>query len=180
MSSFFMDLEFLCDEDFVYENDIIAICILPDDEGMELTEYIRPYDEDFEVSEYCTDLTGITKENLNDKKYFDEVYDDILELVGEDDNVYVWGNMDLEAVYKQSMEIAGQLEFNIIDFQDEFMKFCGMKFRPGLKKVYEALTGNVDIKHHDVRNDTMMLREVYRRFREDSKGVMRQTKGRMR
>lgn len=180
MKAYFMDLEFLCDTDFVYEEDVIAVCLLSEDKTFEYTSYVRPYGDDFEVSEYCTSLTGITGEELKDKPYFDEVYDEMLEIIGEEDAVYVWGNMDLEAIYKLSMEISGQLEFNIVDFQDEFMKYCGMNYRPGLKKVYEALTGDLEIKHHDVKNDTIMLKAIYDLFRDDPKGVMRQTKGMMR
>lgn len=180
MKAFFMDLEFLCDQDFVYEEDVIAVCLLSEDQDFEYTKYVRPYEDDFTVSEYCTALTGITREDLADKPYFDDIYDDLLDIVGESDDVYVWGNMDLEAIYKLSMEISGQLEFNIVDFQDEFMKFCGMSYRPGLKKVYEALTGDLEIKHHDVKNDTIMLKEIYKMFQNDPKSVMRQTKGMMR
>ena len=140
MRPFFMDLEFLCDENFAYEDEVIAICLLSEDESYELTSFVKPYAEDFEVSPYCTTLTGISKEDLIDKPYFSDLYEQMIENTQEEDVIYVWGNVDLEAVYKLSIEIAGELEFNIEDFQDEFMKYCGIAFRPGLKKVYEALT----------------------------------------
>lgn len=180
MKNYFMDLEFLCDVDFAYEDDIIAICLLSEDDSYELTSLVRPYDEDFEVSEYCTTLTGISKADLIDKPLFSDLYEQMIENTSDDDILYVWGNVDLEAVYKASVEIAGELEFNIVDFQDEFMKFSGISFRPGLKKVYEILTDDMEIKHHDVRNDTLMLKEIYRLFNADKKAVMRKVKGRLR
>lgn len=180
MKKFFMDLEFLCDTDHVYEDDITAICILSEDDSYELTSFVRPYDEAFVVSEYCTDLTGITREGLIDQPYFDELYETMLENVGEEDIIYVWGDVDLESLYKLSIEIAGELEFKIVDFQEEFMAFCGYKFRPGLFKVYEALTNDSEQKHHDVRSDTVMLKEIYIRFQSDKKATMRKVKGKIR
>lgn len=179
MKAYFMDLEFMCDLDFAYEDEIIAICLLSDDDSYELTSLVRPYDEDFVVSEYCTKLTGISQEDLAAQPLFSELYEAMITNTSEDDILYVWGNVDLEAIYKASIEIAGELEFNIVDFQDEFMKYCGISFRPGLKKVYEILTDDVDIKHHDVRNDTVMLRTIYQMFNADKKAVMRKVKGRM-
>lgn len=179
MKNFFMDLEFLCDADNVYEDDITAICILSEDDTYELTSFVRPYDEDFVVSEYCTNLTGIKKEDLINQPFFDELYETMIENVGEEDIIYVWGDVDLEAVYKLSVEIAGELEFEIVDFQEEFMAFCGYKFRPGLQKVYEALTDDCNQKHHDVRSDTVMLKEIYKLFHSDKKATMRKVKGRI-
>ena len=180
MKHFFMDLEFLCDEDFAYEDDVIAICLLSEDDQFELTSLVKPYDEDFQVSEYCTTLTGITQESLLDKPYFSDVYETMIENTSDEDIIYVWGNVDLEAVYKLSIEIAGELEFNIVDFQDEFMQYCALAFRPGLKKVYEALTDDTALTHHDVRNDTVMLKKIYQIFKADPKAAMRKVKGRMR
>lgn len=180
MSTFFMDLEFLCDEHFVYEDDIIAICLLAEDDSYELTKYIRPYDDTFEISTYCTALTGITHEMLETQPFFDEVYEEIIENTSADDVIYVWGNVDLEAIYKASIAIAGELELGIVDFQDEFVQFCGLSFRPSLKKVYEALTDDAEMKHHDVRSDTLMLKEIYRIFNLDKKAAMRTVKGKLR
>lgn len=179
MNNYFMDLEFLCDADFVYEDEIIAICILSEDDHYELTSLVRPYDEAFVVSEYCTALTGITQDDLESKPLFSDIYEEMIDNTSEEDILYVWGNVDLEAIYKASIEIAGELEFNIVDFQDEFMQFCGISFRPGLKKVYEALTDDTELKHHDVRNDTLMLRKIYQIFNADKKAAMRKVKGRM-
>ena len=73
MKVYFMDLEFLCDEDYAYEDEIIAICLLAEDESYELTSLVRPYGDDFEVSEYCTNLTGISKEDLVSKPLFSDL-----------------------------------------------------------------------------------------------------------
>lgn len=180
MKKFFMDLEFLCDEDFAYEDQIIAICLLSEDDQYELTSFVRPYDDSFEISPYCTLLTGITREDLLSKPYFDELYEQMIENTSEDDVIYVWGNVDLEAVYKNSIEIAGELEFNIVDFQDEFVKYGALSFRPSLKKVYEVLTDDTLLKHHDVKNDTLMLKTIYQIFNADKMAVMRKVKGRLR
>ena len=179
MNNYFMDLEFLCDEDYAYEDEIIAICILAEDDHYELTSLVRPYDEDFVVSEYCTKLTGILQDDLATQPLFSDLYEEMIKNTSEEDILYVWGNVDLEAVYKASIEIAGELEFNIVDFQEEFMQYCGISFRPGLKKVYEALTDDTELKHHDVRNDTMMLRTIYKIFNADKKAAMRRVKGRI-
>ncbi|GAU79660.1 exonuclease domain-containing protein [Fusibacter sp. 3D3] len=179
MKAYFMDLEFLCDADFAYEEDIIAICLLSEDDSYELTRLVRPYDDAFEISEYCTTLTGITRADLELQPVFSDVYEEMINNTSDDDILYVWGNVDLEAIYKASIEIVGELEFNIVDFQEEFMKYCGISFRPGLKKVYEILTDDMEIKHHDVRNDTLMLRTIYHHFMADKKAVMRRVKGRM-
>lgn len=174
-----MDLEFLCDVDDVYEDSVIAICLLSEDNSYELTSLVKPYDEVFDVSAYCTSLTGISQEDLLSQPFFDELYDEMLKNTSEEDIIYVWGDVDLEAVYKLSIEIAGELEFKIVDFQDEFMKYCGYSFQPGLKKVYEALTDDCEQKHHDVRSDTVMLREIYKIFNSDKKAAMRKVKGRI-
>lgn len=179
MKTFFMDLEFLCDQHEVYEDVMIAICVLSQDDSYELVSFIQPDYEDYEVSPYCTDLTGIDKAALVDKPFFDELYDELLGNVAAEDEILVWGNVDLEAFYKASMEIAGTLEFNIRDFQTEFMEYCGISFRPGLKKVYTALTDDEEVVHHDVKHDTLMLKEIHRIFHEDKKSAMRQVKNRL-
>lgn len=179
MKKFFMDLEFLCDVEEVDEESIIAICLLSEDNSYELTSFVKPYEEDFVVSRYCTELTGITQEDLIAQPYFDQLYEIMIENTDSEDIIYVWGNVDLESIYKLSIEIAGELEFKIVDFQEEFMAFCGYRFRPGLQKVYEALTNDTDQKHHDVRSDTMMLKEIYRVFNADQKSAMRKVKGRI-
>ncbi len=179
MKTFFMDLEFLCDQHEVNEDVMIAICVLSQDDSYELVSLIRPDEEDFEVTEYCTNLTGIKKSDLLDQSYFSELYDELLETIAEEDEVLVWGNTDLEAFYKASLEIAGELEFNIIDFQTEFKDYCGMGFRPGLKKVYSALTDDEAIVHHDVKSDTFMLKEIHRIFYDDKKMAMRKVKNKL-
>ncbi|MCK8058458.1 MULTISPECIES: exonuclease domain-containing protein [unclassified Fusibacter] len=179
MKTFFMDLEFLCDEHDVYEDDIIAICILSEDDSYELLSFIHPEDDDYEVSDYCTDLTGISQNDLSDKPYFEDIYDQMLENIAQDDTIYVWGDTDLEAIYKASMQLADELEFNIVDFQTEFVEYCDYKFRPGLKKVYSALTDDDSAQHHDVRSDTLMLKEIYRIFHSDKKAAMRKVKSQL-
>ncbi len=174
-----MDLEFLCDAYHVDEETIIAICVLSQDNQFELTSLIHPDDEDFEVSEYCTELTGIAKADLLEMPYFEDIYDELIDNIAAEDEILVWGNSDLEAIYKASINIAGELEFNIIDFQDEFREYCGLGFRPGLKKVFDALTQDAELVHHDVRSDTVMLKEIHRLFHEDKKGVMRKVKNRL-
>jgi len=179
MKTYYMDLEFLCDKHEVYEEDIIAICILSHEDNYEYTSYIKPYDEAYEVTEYCTELTGIREDDLIDKPYFDEVYEVMLDNIMEEDLIYVWGDVDLEAIYKMSMEIAGQLEFKIMDLQEEIMKDCGYKFRPGLKKVYQALTNDFEIVHHDVKNDTLMLKTIDQYYKTDKKSTIRKIKGKI-
>lgn len=180
MKKYFMDLEFLCDQNEVFEDDIIAICILAEeDDTYEFHSFIHPDDDDFTVSEYCTQLTGIRQEDLEDKPYFGDLYDTLLEEIAAEDILYVWGNTDLEAVYKASVELSGELEFNIVDFQQEFMDYCGYRFRPGLKKVYQALTDDDSATHHDVRSDTKMLKDIYRIFHADKKAAMRKVKSRI-
>lgn len=180
MKTFFMDLEFLCDAHVVYEEVIIALCILSnEDDAYELHSLIQPDLEDYEVSSYCTELTGIRQEDLRDQPYFEDLYDTLLEEIDATDTIYVWGNTDLEAIYKASIEIAGELEFNIVDFQQEFIEYCGYRFRPGLKKVYQALTDDDTTTHHDVRSDTQMLKTIYTLFHRDKKAAMRKVKSKI-
>lgn len=175
-----MDLEFLCDQHHVYEDDIIALCVLSEqDEAFEITSYIHPDSDTYQVSDYCTNLTGISQGDLEDQPYFSEIYDSLLESIAATDIIYVWGNTDLEAVYKASIDISGELEFNIVDFQQEFIDYCGYRFRPSLLKVYHALTDDDSTKHHDVRSDTEMLRTIYRIFHADKKAAMRKVKSRL-
>lgn len=56
------------------------------------------------------------------------------------------------------------------------MAFCGFRFRSGLQKAYEALTSDCDQKHHDVRSDTVMLKEIYIIFYTDKKATIRKVK----
>lgn len=43
--SYFLDLEFLCDVEEVYEDTIIALCLLSEDDVYELTSHVRPYED---------------------------------------------------------------------------------------------------------------------------------------
>lgn len=110
----FMDLEMLCWPDgkcplgqskYIIQ---VGICEI-DSYDLKITRtanyYIRPNYKDFEVSEYCTNLTGITKELLlKEGRRFSDVMNTIRNEFSPRGKVsYAWGS-DNDAIIEQCLK----------------------------------------------------------------------------
>jgi len=138
---------------------------------------IRPKNKDFEVSDYCTDLTGITRSMLIDEgHYFPEViksikkeYAPLLKLT------YAWGSdYDPLAKHCTDYDCSNPWSTNgILDFGLIFRVAYNHKHKMPLIEALRTLDLQFYKKEHDALNDAMSLallhNEMIRRLRNTNK-----------
>ena len=152
----FLDLEMLCWPDGSCPSDqtkhIIQIGLVEvESETKKITRerkyYIRPHNKNFEVSDYCTNLTGITKSViLNEGRYFPEVLNSIKNEFSPSSKVtFAWGSdYDPIATHCSHYDVSNPwVETGILDYGlifrilynpskklplERALKFAGLKF----------------------------------------------------
>lgn len=121
------------------------------------------------ISEFVTELTGITTDSLKAEQTFSEVYKDFLEFVNEPEVVLcVWGMTDMKELIRNAIYHSLDeklLPNRYINIQPQASVHLGMpKKKPlGLKYCVEAL--KIDIAHtfHDALNDALYTAEVFKK-----------------
>ncbi|NLO10248.1 MAG: exonuclease domain-containing protein [Clostridiales bacterium] len=121
------------------------------------------------ISEFVTELTGITNDSLDSEQTFSQVYKEFLEFVNEPEIVLcVWGMTDMKelirnAVYHKLDEKL--LPNRYINIQPQASVHLGMpKKKPlGLKYCVEALEIEVSYLFHDALNDALYTAEVFKK-----------------
>lgn len=127
--------------------------------------YVRPKNKNFDVSEYCTNLTGITKETLLSKgKYFPEIMKTIQKEFGTRNRVtYAWGN-DHEPIRAQCLLHGCEnpwSETGIWDFGVLFRQAFCLKTKLPLSKALERVNLPFPGKAHDAVNDATALANLH-------------------
>ena len=170
----FIDCEMLCWPNKQIpsgqSNHIIQIGIVEvDADNFDITRkqryYVRPKNKNFEVSEYCTILTGITKETILDEgKYFPEIMRTIKKEFSPRHKVtFAWGN-DHEPIRDQcNQHICDNpwAETGIWDFGTVFRTAFNLKTKMPLAKALEKLNLEFPGKPHDALNDAMALANLH-------------------
>lgn len=126
------------------------------------------------LSNFITELTGITKEMLKTAPTADEAFVKLSEFVNnnsskeEKDIFYCYGDSDASflshtAKYltdPTAKEMATYLEQHLVDYMPVVRKFFQSKNGIALRRVYILMQQEDVIQHHDALEDAMMLKEV--------------------
>lgn len=156
--TYFLDMEYASNPGHSYGL-IISIGLISLDGKEELRQLIRP-SKKINISRYCTELTGLSKEDLVDCPMLQDVYEDIFGSLGKDDVIYAWGD-DGKVLKASAKSRAIDYNLNIIDYQDQIKKESKLFFSPGLKTTMNVLGLKDDYNHHDALDDAKMLRDIY-------------------
>ena len=174
MKAQFLDLEMLCwengDAPHGQSKDIIQLGIVEVDiNNLQITRkhnyYIRPKNKHFDVSEYCTNLTGITRERLIDEgRYFPDVMRTIKkEFAPQNKITYAWGS-DFEPISKQCIEFDCHnpwVEQGIWDFGIIWRSAYNYKYKLSLIEALNSVGLNFIGPQHDALNDAYALAQLH-------------------
>lgn len=126
------------------------------------------------VSEFITELTGITTKQLMKEKEFPEVYQDFIQFLGSKDSVLcIWGLSDIRELFKNTSyhKIDNQsLPRSYIDLQPYASKFLGFSSKRLLRLEYvvNELGIKSPYKFHDAVNDAYYTAEIFKRVFDPS------------
>lgn len=179
----FLDIEMLnyksggCDM-----NSMIAIGLTSLNGKFNFHSTIHPGYKKFRVSQRTEELTGITKEQLENSPIFPEVFQMLNEIFKaqfnsiDGVNFYTWGDADIKVWNNVCGRYQLQSRFNLIDFQKVLIKKCKLKKQPSLIKTLELVNKNYRLEHHNPLNDAKMLKSIYKKYKKyppDVKLVLR-------
>jgi len=119
-----------------------------------------------EVSEFCTELTGITPEELEGEKNFSQVYDMIKERFPHLEN-YTWasyGDYDRKQFKEMSHlhkrpYLFGRTHLNI---KNLFALKWGLNKEVGMKKALKILDKELVGQHHNALDDALNTTEIFK------------------
>lgn len=140
-------------------------------------EYIRPnlYKD---IHPYVEKITGLTKEFLNDKPFFQQVEPKFKKFIGNEEECIfcVWGKSDLRALYRNLSYynyIKKDLILKYIDLQDKATKY--LKFSKGgligLKSAIEMFGLPIQEDFHDALNDAIYTAEIFKILKSEKMTV---------
>jgi DNA polymerase III epsilon subunit-like protein len=122
------------------------------------------------ISEFVTELTGITDHSLSSESSFSQVYGDFLEFINGQDVVFcVWGMIDIKVLFRSAIYYG--LDDNLlpkmyINVQPHTSVYLGQpKKRPiGLEYCVEVLDIDRNIPFHDALNDAIYTAKVFKKI----------------
>jgi inhibitor of KinA sporulation pathway (predicted exonuclease) len=170
----FMDCEMLCWPDGTVPhgqtNHIIQIgAVEVDSETLKITRsksyFIRPQSKHFEVSKYCTDLTGITRSRIIDEgHYFPEVMRTIKkEFAPQTKVTYAWGS-DYEPIAEHCTKYSCSNPWamnGIWDFGIIWRSAYNHKHKMPLADALESVGLKFKGRAHDAENDARALADLH-------------------
>jgi len=119
-----------------------------------------------EVSEFCTELTGITAEELEGEKNFSQVYDMIKERFPHLKN-YTWASYgDYDRKHFKEMSdlhkrpyLFGRTHINI---KNLFALKWGLKKEVGMRKALNILNKELVGQHHNALDDALNITAIFK------------------
>ena len=170
---FFIDFEAL-----QYNNFIISIgCVC--ENGNQFSSFVKP-PKGKKVSNFITELTGITDETLANAPPIDEAFNsfylfiiDNCATTSEKPEYFCYGDTDSTFI-KDSMKyindiqiytFAQALSHSLVDYQKTVKSFFITPNNIALKKVYTLIKEEETVQHHDALEDAMMLSEVVNKMK---------------
>ena len=122
------------------------------------------------VSEFITELTGITTEQLMDEKEFPEVYHEFIQFIGSKDSILCIGGLsDIRELFKNTKyhkidDIS--LPRSYINLQPYTSKFLGFSSKRLLSLEYavNALGIKSPFNFHDALNDAYYTAEIFKKI----------------
>ena len=151
-----------------FTNEIIAIGCVRED-GKEFHSYVKA---ERKITEFITQLTGITQEMVDSAPTSDEVFREFYQWLKGDNNItfYCYGNSDIDFVkknLKNTVDFEAQAALSMIgmglrDFAPTVKKHFGLIKSIGLVKVLAFYRGVDEIhQSHDPLEDARFLQELY-------------------
>lgn len=119
------------------------------------------------IHPFIEELTNITNSKVSSCKLFKEVYNDFLNFIGNDDNIFcVWGTTDLKELFKtlEFYDIPYNLCSNkYIDIQSYASKYFNIPSgsKIGLKNATTLLNIENPLEFHNAFNDAYYTAKVF-------------------
>ena len=135
------------------------------------------------MTNFITNLTGITKEDIEKAPTADEVFDNFYDWIAADNEkaiFYCYGNSDLTFILKnlnnsgtlKSQISLSLLRSNLIDYSKRVINHFGLIKSIALKKVVAYYRGVEEIEqNHDSLEDALFLKEIYEHISEEEEVV---------
>ncbi|MCY6354314.1 3'-5' exonuclease [Clostridium sp. ZS2-4] len=123
-----------------------------------------------DIHPFVKEITGITIEQLKTAKTFNEIYEEFIEFVKGERNVFgVWGVGDMKELFRniEYHELCTSLipkeYINIQSYASKYLN-CPKGTNVGLRNAVELL--NIDIKEqfHDALNDAYYTAEIFKKI----------------
>lgn len=126
------------------------------------------------VSEFITELTGITTEQLMDEKEFPEVYHEFTRFIENKDSILcIWGLSDIRELFRNTQyhninnQSLPRSYINIQPYTSEFLGFPSQKLLK-LEYAVKMLGIKSDFKFHDAVNDAYYTAEIFKKVFDSS------------
>lgn len=154
-----------------FTNEIISIGCVRED-GNSFYALVKPK-KPKAITPFITDLTGITKDMLENEKNSDEVFEnffDWLSFNNEAVEFYCYGNSDITFLKKnlkdRTSSLKAQAALSLIamslkDYSLDVKNHFGLIQAVSLKKVANYFYPNGNYLNHNALSDAQMLRDVY-------------------
>lgn len=163
-----------------FTNEIISIgCVKETGE----TFYSLVKVDKSKMTNFITNLTGITKEDIEKAPTADEVFDNFYDWVTTDNEkaiFYCYGNGDLAFILKnlnnsgtlKSQISLSLLRSNLIDYSKRVVNHFGLIKSIALKKVVAYYRGVEEVEqNHNSLEDALFLKEIYEHISKEEEVV---------
>lgn len=160
-----------------YSERIISIgCIT--DSGATFSTLVKPTRKKDKVTQFITDLTGITNEMLATAPSVDDAFNSFFDFVlehspTEPNEFYCYGNSDKVFIEKTLNDItstraatfAKRLKNSLIDYSNEVQQYLKMGNHIALRKVYSLILNENVVQRHNALEDAEMLCTVVKNLK---------------
>ena len=162
------DLELTCEQNcHDYPHQIIEIGAVLYDQGKYIAEfqsYVQPM-SDYELTQFCSELTGITKKQLTDAPTIQHVAATFGQFISDSkpELIISWGqgDRDILATECTAADIASPLSgFEYQNFKKEFCKQRKIK-RVGLKTALQICGISIEGRQHSALSDAANLARLF-------------------
>lgn len=155
----------------ICKREIIEIgAVKLDDTGQEIdsfTQYVKP--QFGRITEYYTNLTGITNEKVKNEPHFLEAMHRFYDWVGDEEyTIYSWSDSDSIQITKEATlkeETDGRLKKMLecwVDYQVEFGRLLGIGKKVSLMDAVHAIGEQFEGHQHDALWDARNTADIYR------------------
>ncbi|MBL1223463.1 exonuclease domain-containing protein [Chryseobacterium sp. L7] len=130
--------------------------------------YVIP--ERSEINDFCTKLTGITPELIEEKGiYFEEACEKIIEEYNPGTLTWAgFGNFDKEQIFEQCdwLGIENPFDGNYLNIMEEFRGHFRLHKMIGLRRALDHLNMNFEGNHHSGSDDAYNAAKILRKILE--------------
>lgn len=165
----FLDLEANVDSDFKRNRtifDIIEIGFTSDNKSINFHTFVKPKENDGNLFNRITELTGITQEQVDRGMLSDKALGSLVDLCNKVEEIYTWGSYDSYLLRKNSKyckSIKGKvyrLSMRIKDLGSLVQAELNLKSSISLINTAHLLNININ-SHHSAEDDCELLRLIY-------------------